>query len=465
MTTLRRIGDRLKSVGVRTKIIGIILGLTVVLGASVTLLVRVTLEEQLVAELHQRGTSIASDLSARVVDDVLFDDRLAISDTFADTSASYEDVIFVFLVGPSGTVVADTLGGGGLPVQVADSLEDLLDGGTEADTVDTPWGTVHTFAAPVRDGSLGTVVVGLGQERVDATIGRMTNQLIGVTLLVGLLGELAAGFLTWFLTRPIDELIETTERVREGDLTVRTSPWADDEIGALARSFNDMVESLEKGRVDLAEFEASRQRLLRQLLTVQEEERRQISRRLHDSVGQSLGSLIVNATLLERSASPEHRERLTEMKRVATETLQQVRELSHELRPSVLDDLGLDAAIRRYAEDLQQVHGGVGVDVHVDLGERLPAEIETTLYRVVQEAMTNAARHSGARSVSVLVAQRNRGVQAIVEDDGSGFEHDELGLGDGVGIHGMRERAELVGGSFELETSGSGTTVYVEVPL
>ncbi len=465
MTTLRRIGERLKSVGVRPKIIGIIVGLTVVLGASVTLLVRTTLEEHLVAELLERGTSIASDLSTRVVDDVLFDDRLAIRDTFADTSASYEEVIFVFLASPSGTVVADTLGGGGLPVQVADALEDLLDGNAGADTVDTPWGTVHTFAAPVRDGSLGTVVVGLGHERVDATIGRMTNRLIGVTLLVGLIGELAAGFLTWFLTRPIDELIETTERVREGDLTVRTSPWADDEIGALARSFNDMVESLEKGRSEIAEFEAARQRLLRQLLTVQEEERRQISRRLHDSVGQSLGSLIVSATLLERSAPPEHRERLTEIKRVATETLQQVRELSHELRPSALDDLGLDAAIRRYAEDLQQVHARVDVDVHVDLGDRLPAEIETTLYRVIQEALTNAARHSGAQSVSVLVAQRNGGVQAIVEDDGSGFEHGELGLGDGVGIHGMRERAELVGGSFEVETSGSGTTVYVEVPL
>ncbi|MCL1693664.1 MAG: ATP-binding protein, partial [Actinomycetia bacterium] len=134
--------------------------------------------------------------------------------------------------------------------------------------------------------------------------------------------------------------------------------------------------------------------------------------------------------------------------------------------PSALDDLGLAAALERYAEDYHLQHPSITVDMHINLPERLPPLVETAMYRIVQEAMTNAGRHSSAHRVSILITQRDGTVKTIVEDDGSGFDPDEVIRSQrSVGLHGMRERAELLDGSFAVESGHNGTTVYVEVPL
>jgi signal transduction histidine kinase len=286
------------------------------------------------------------------------------------------------------------------------------------------------------------------------------------TLFVGLAGVAAASLLTWLLTRPILNLVEATRRVGEGDLTARASGWADDEIGALAVTFNQMVADLESNRDTIAENERARTRLLEQIITAQEEERRRISRELHDTVGQALSSLMVGITVLGRSSGNGTAEKRDELQNLAAETLSQVRQLGRELRPSALDDLGLAAALSRYAEDFGVLYPEFSVDVHVDLPDRLPSTMETTLYRIVQEGMTNAARHSGGRTLSVLLTRRDGHVQTIIEDDGSGFDPAAMRRsGQGVGIHGMSERAELLGGDLGIESGADGTTVFVEVPV
>ncbi len=144
----------------------------------------------------------------------------------------------------------------------------------------------------------------------------------------------------------------------------------------------------------------------------------------------------------------------------------QVRELSRELRPSALDDLGLQAALSKYAEDFAVRYPDIATDVHIELSQRLPSSVETALYRIVQEAMTNAARHSGASTVSILVVQRRRSLRAIIEDDGSGFDPEVVRRSQtSVGIHAMQERTELLGGRFNIESGPDGTTVYIEVKL
>jgi signal transduction histidine kinase len=151
---------------------------------------------------------------------------------------------------------------------------------------------------------------------------------------------------------------------------------------------------------------------------------------------------------------------------LAEETLDQVRQMSRELRPSALDDLGLAAALDLYSRDFSILHPQMMVDLHVMLPDRLPSSIETNLYRIVQEAMTNAARHSTSDRLSVLVTKREGLVRAIIEDDGEGFDYAAVRrAGHSVGIHGMRERAELVGGKLIIESSHNGTTVFVEVPV
>jgi signal transduction histidine kinase len=216
----------------------------------------------------------------------------------------------------------------------------------------------------------------------------------------------------------------------------------------------------------LAEF---RSRLLAKIIEVQESERRRIAQDLHDQIGQSLASLLVGLRMVEQADSiAVARGRAQELRQGTATALDEVRRIAHGLRPSVLDRLGLGAAIERLVEDFQSD----GVQVRAELGSladaRLPEQVETALYRIAQEALTNAVRHSNARNVRVVLELHAGEIAARIEDDGIGLKEGETAAprAGRLGMGGMRERAELVGGSFAVESRrGRGTTVRVSVPL
>lgn len=210
----------------------------------------------------------------------------------------------------------------------------------------------------------------------------------------------------------------------------------------------------------LAEKERQRARLLGALLTAQEEERGRISRDLHDQIGQALTGLLLGLDAAIERPDPKE---LARLKELTSATLGDVRRIALDLRPSVLDELGLEAAVRRFARDLHERHGlAVQVAVHLP---RLPGQVETVLYRVVQEALTNVVRHADASSVSVVATTSPRQVQLVVEDDGVGFDPASLASADQVGLAGMEERLELLGGSLNVESApGAGTTLYARIP-
>ena len=209
------------------------------------------------------------------------------------------------------------------------------------------------------------------------------------------------------------------------------------------------------------------QALSRRLVEAQESERRSISRELHDEAGQSLASLRFGLRLLEREI--EHggdvSGRVSELVRTTDAVIDGLHRLAADLRPASLDHLGLDAALRQYS---RQAASKFGIAVHFKaLGftdERLPSELETALYRVVQEAMTNVARHAQATRVDILLQHGGDRVKVMIEDNGVGFDPREVLRGEHFGLLGMRERAEALGGTMNLESApGSGTTVVVEV--
>lgn len=216
------------------------------------------------------------------------------------------------------------------------------------------------------------------------------------------------------------------------------------------------------------EWAEVRTRLLAQVITAQEDERRRIARDLHDEVGQSLTSLLLGLRSIPKPDMPGQAG-AEELRRIAVTVLAEVRRLARGLRPAVLDDLGLGAALERYAADFTQATGiNVRREVSDDLG-RLPGAVETALYRIVQEALTNAAKHAAARGVRVVVARRPAAVEAVVEDDGRGFDTVAVArrpAGDNLGLAGMRERAALVGGEVTFESRpGRGTRVTIRIPL
>jgi len=211
----------------------------------------------------------------------------------------------------------------------------------------------------------------------------------------------------------------------------------------------------------LAEKEQQRSRLLQAVLTAQEEERGRISRDLHDQIGQSLTALLLG---LDRNLEAPDASDLAKLKEIASITLADVRRIALDLRPSVLDELGLEAALRRFARDTHERYQ-IDVRVLVTLPERLGHQEETVLYRVAQEALTNVVRHARAQAASVVVTASRGGVQLVIEDDGIGFDPTRLAAAEQVGLMGMRERLELLGGSLRIESApGEGCSVYARLP-
>jgi len=220
----------------------------------------------------------------------------------------------------------------------------------------------------------------------------------------------------------------------------------------------------------LKEKEAARQALLTALVNAQENERARLARELHDDAGQSLTSLLIRLKTLEKRApSQELRQSIADLCKTTSETIEQVRGISHRLRPAALEEFGLEVALRTLAEEML---ADVGITAECQLhlgGQRLPFEIETNLYRITQEGLTNVIRHSNASKVILALIVLPHAIGLRIEDDGDGFSTgDIVGKDDRrrLGLMSIQERAEMMGGSLVVQSApGSGASVEVRVPF
>jgi two-component system sensor histidine kinase UhpB len=280
-------------------------------------------------------------------------------------------------------------------------------------------------------------------------------------LAIGLIAILVANFVILRLAfRPMRELESTMSAVQPGlsEPRVQTN-FSDPDLRRIATVFNSMLDRLEHER------HVSAQRVLQ----AQERERQRVARELHDQTGQALTHEIISLDLLlERTTDAGVRQQLEAVKRTLEETLEEVHRMSQDLRPSVLDDLGLVPALRTLARQ----PSGSEVSLHVDgLRERLPAPIETALYRIAQEALTNANKYARAEHVSIDLKCLDGHVRLQVRDDGVGFNPDSIPDKEepgraGLGIYGMRERAALLHGTLEIVSRPRrGTEVIANLPL
>jgi two-component system sensor histidine kinase UhpB len=255
---------------------------------------------------------------------------------------------------------------------------------------------------------------------------------------------------------PLENLIEEMEKV---DLS-RPGP-------TLPASIDGVGETEEVARLELAflrmmrRLEAERRRAGSAALRAQEEERARLARDLHDEVNQSLTGLLLRLEAAREAAPPELEEELEETKSLANQAMRELLSLARQLRPTALDDLGLAAAIAGQVEQVSRS----GVVAHlVEEGDfsDLDSDVQLVVYRVAQEALSNAARHSEAERIAVDLRRAGDGVELDVSDDGRGFAFDESERG--LGIAGMRERALLLGGDLAIESRpGRGTTVRLRV--
>lgn len=236
------------------------------------------------------------------------------------------------------------------------------------------------------------------------------------------------------------------------------------QVGHLERQIQVQREAESQNRRDL-------ERLSARLVHAQEEERRTLSRELHDAVGQALTAIKMETGVALRSVDADSRARaaLEEARAIAESTLQNVRDLSQLLHPSMLDDFGLPEALNAYLRSFSKRTGIRAQLIHERMNDRLPPEVEVCVYRIVQEAMSNVARHSGASACTVSLIRRDGFLHLTIEDDGRGIGGNIIRTADprrGLGLLGMRERAQALAGTFVIENRREGgTRVIVRLPV
>lgn len=320
---------------------------------------------------------------------------------------------------------------------------------------------------------------------------RRTFSALGI-IFIGTAFILAMG-ISRSVVNPIKDLINATDLIAKGDLSKPISIHANDEIGALSQSFEIMrkklaesIESIKNYNLELEEkvrertkkIKESQERianLLNKIISTEEEERKRIARNLHDETVQDLSGLLMKIDMCKLYPEQISVDKIDSIRKIVIKTMEGLNSIIQNLRPSLLDDLGLEAAIkwllneRLKEKGINIFYNIIGVD-----NKRFSPEIEIQLFRIMQEAITNIARHANAQNVFVIFKTHNNYISVEIEDDGDGFNINELFNNAvyarkdfrGLGLLGMKERASLMGGDLEIYSMhGCGTRISLKVPI
>ncbi len=455
--------SRVWAVDIRTKIMGIVA--VCILFSALALVWYTYRDDSIVLKdgLRERAIAICRSLAAQSRDMILTHNHFALYSLVEDTRDANKDLIYAFVLDDEGNVLVHTFDEG-FPTDLL-GINQVQPGETyRVQELQTEGDTIQDVAVSVLGGRAGVIRLGMSEANIDAVLGEHIRKIlvwVGLILLLGLSGAYG---LASILTEPVSRLAKAARAIGKGDFRWKTPVWAKDEIGSLGAAFSEMSEELKRK-------EEMRARLLAKVIGAQEEERKRIARELHDETSQALTSLMVGLRFIEDSAdTADVRRKTTELRALAAQTLDEVHHLATELRPSLLDDLGLVAAIQRYAKEYSN-NMNINVDTHVSgLSElHLPSEIEIAAYRIIQEALTNVAKYADARNVSVVLRHRDSKLVVVIEDDGRGFDVVSVMASpnqEKLGLFGMYERASLIGGKLTIESQpGEGTTIFLEVPL
>ncbi len=450
------------------KIMGIGLVVAGVFGGATLIQTRGSVSLLLHQMLEERTRTIASALVASLERPMSTNDILSITQKIRRARQMFPDVRYIIVRDPRGRIISHTFRNH-LPPGLARDTHDLRGGGPMFQVLAYEQGLLFDVIYPILDGHAGTLQVGLSDANVLRALSAVTRNVVLTLLVCLVIGAALAVALTNILTRPIQHLVETANHIRDGRYASRSRVFSGDEVGRLAVAFNQMAQAIQAYEAEVTEKERVRVGLIEKIVTVQEMERKNISRELHDQLGQSLLALLLKV----QASCGEDIPLASACGTIAAQIRQlidDVGQLAWGMRPSILDDYGLDSALARHVEEISE-HSGLQIDYQYirspDL-DRLPSRVEEALFRIAQESLTNILRHAHAERASVVVLQQPDGVTLLVEDDGCGFVVDAAAqhCNDCFGLTSMQERAALLNGTCTLESlPGQGTTLRVKIPM
>lgn len=464
-----------RHIGIFYKFNAIIIGmllLNLLMGAFIIQTAFRLVEDQ----MEKRGAELAAYIGALSSNDILLDDRYALLDRINRTTQNTDDVRYIIITDSAGRILAHTFADHfpqGLPVITA--TKDSFSGPYRVAKYDSNEGLIREVSLPIDNGAVGYVRVGLSEKNTEKMLEKRLRDFVAVVMLVSAFAAGSATYLAFVIISPLRYLTRAAEQISYGNFSVQAEALGKDEVGKLAAVFNEMVASLRDKQLEndllLKELRAKeklRAELIKKLFTVQEEERKRLSRELHDETGQLLASLLAYMKLLlSKITDDEQKKLLHQAREVAIDALGELRKTAVELRPPVLDDLGLPAAMTKYIQTFSEQQG-IKMQFYLPESQlNLGDEVSLALYRILQESLTNIAKHAKAQSVYVSLTASKQHVELVIKDDGMGMNNagQYSSRKNNLGIYGMRERAELLGGTFQIEQGEQqGTMITVTLP-
>ncbi|WP_019553626.1 sensor histidine kinase [Propionispira raffinosivorans] len=475
--------EKINSFSLYYKINILVIGMIVLSGIVISIIMLNATSHLLGTQLDKRGIDIGNSIAALSSNDILIENYFDISDRLNKTKNNNAEVRYILITDSSGRILASTLGNS-LPkglanvrLPVAEELSVQYGNELWIKNLHSNEGEIREILFPIEEGNIGFVRIGLSEKIMQGLLAENIKEIILTVLFVSFLAAIGATRLSYLIVKPLRVLLESSHRIQQGDYNVRIKGQNADEIGNLARAFNAMAHSLRKKNREnyrlLKEVQAKeemRVSLIRNLFTVQEDEQRRLSRELHDETGQCMVSLLAYIKVLHsKMTTAEQKKLLADARTVTVNVLERIRIMAVELRPPELDYLGLVAAMEKYIINFNN-QNSLNVEFTPPL-EKLNMSNNTavSLYRILQESMTNIVMHANAHNVYIMIKKVDSSIYMQIQDDGQGMGENAVEIARGknrLGLFGMQERAELLDGVLNIDsTPGNGTKITVILPI
>lgn len=455
----------------------LIVGTIFICGLLIGSLLLYTTSSEMERELDRSGLEIGQTMSAVISNDILLDDRFSMTERLMRIQSLNDQIRYIIVFHPNGQILASTFTNGipkGLPL----ARQPRPGAAIDTMTFDSNEGYIREVLCPIDNGLVGYFRIGLSEKTMTQVMQRRFLEMVILIFLICLVASwLATRYARSFL-KPIQQMAAAVRQLGRGNYHVKVPEKTPDDIGRLARAFNTLSARLsardqENSRLlqALQEKEKMRMWLISQLFSAREDERRRISRELHDETSQSMVSMLAYLRIImDKTTDADTKELLCGVRDLMKDTLEGLRHLAVNLHPPLLDDLGLIVAMEKYLDTFRRTQP----HIHITFSQsgdfsHLPHPISLLCYRLLQESLTNIVRHSQADAVDITITAADGTLTLSIADNGIGFSQDTLEkarLDNHLGIVSMRERTELLNGHFHIDSyPNDGTCIIITLPL